>query len=505
MSDRPLDRLLASIQRIGAIPGVNEEEALRRRYLVYMGLLMSVGGVLWGVISTALGLHTASLIPFGYVGITAVNCTLFARDSNFERTRFIQVLASLLLPFFFQWALGGFAASGAMMIWALVALFGSLIFSEARTGMVWLGLFALLTVVSALLDPLFSQLPGAPLLRAHPVPVLAFNLITVCGVAFGLSIALMASRLRATSRLEVALHEIHDLNEQLADTVRKREQDLHEVQTLEASLRQRGQELSDSLERLQATQRELVQREKMASLGSLVAGVAHEVNTPLGVAVTATSLVQEAVDAIQRQVDQNQLKRSVLIERLGEAKEALRMLETNIQRGAELIRQFKTVAVDQSGGAIRSFEVGAYVREVLASLAPILHSRPIEVTVEQSGPVHVTTRAGSLAQVVTNFVTNALTHAFEPTQPGTLVLEVGQSQEQATLVVRDDGRGMPPEVAARAFDPFYTTRGGAGGSGLGLFIVHNLVHEGLGGSVLLESELGRGTTFRVKFPLRIRA
>jgi PAS domain S-box-containing protein len=282
-----------------------------------------------------------------------------------------------------------------------------------------------------------------------------------------------------------------------------RERDYADLAVLESQLRQRADELAASLEALRSTQRELVQREKLASLGVLVAGVAHEVNTPLGVAVTAASVAREALGRLDRLLAEKQVRRSELLAQLETVSSAVGLADTNLHRAAELVRHFKTVAVDQSSSTVRGFELGGYLREVVASLGPLLRRSKVTVRVEQSEDVPVTSRPGSLSQVITNFVTNALTHAFDPDQPGELVLKASQSDGQAVLEVRDDGKGMPPHVAERAFDPFFTTRSGTGGSGLGLFIVHNLVVEGLGGSVTLESAPGRGTTFLLKFPLRL--
>jgi signal transduction histidine kinase len=197
------------------------------------------------------------------------------------------------------------------------------------------------------------------------------------------------------------------------------------------------------------------------------------------------------------------VRRSELLLQLATVRSAVGLADTNLHRAAELVRHFKTVAVDQSSSTVRSFELGTYVREVLASLGPLLRRSKVTVRVEQAEEVPVTSRPGSLSQIITNFVTNALTHAFDPDAAGELVITVGRADALATLEVRDDGKGMPAHVAERAFDPFFTTRSGTGGSGLGLFIVHNLIVEGLGGSVTLDSAPGRGTTFLVKFPVRL--
>lgn len=285
------------------------------------------------------------------------------------------------------------------------------------------------------------------------------------------------------------------------DALAAREREVADLARLEAQLRERADELSASLEALRSTQRELVQREKLASLGVLVAGVAHEVNTPLGVAFTATSVARESIQAVDDIINGKQVRRSELIDRIRTAATAVSLAETNLQRAGELVKQFKTIAADQSNDTIRSFELGTFVQEVLVSLGPMIRRSRLTVRVEQASEIRVTSRAGSLAQVLTNFVTNAILHAYGPEEAGELVFTVSSVGQTAMLVARDHGKGMTPHVAGRAFDPFFTTRAGTGGSGLGLFVVHSLVVEGLGGSIALDSVEGQGTTFTVTFPM----
>jgi signal transduction histidine kinase len=452
-----------------------------------MGVLMSFGGLFWGTLALVLGLWLESLIPFGYAIVTTLNFALFHRTLAFERARLLQVFISMLLPFCFQWVLGGFHSSGATMLWAMVALFGSLIFSSARHGLIWLGLFIGLTILSAAIDNQVMQLPAAATAGAIRDYAMLANLIMVCGITFGLTISLMSGRQKTNERLEAANAQILELNAQLSER--------------EANLSKRTLELSESLDALKSTQRELVRSEKLASLGGLVAGVAHEINTPLGVAVTAGSLAREAVEEMMQQVEGNQVKRSALLGRLGDAREALVTLEANIQRGAALIRNFKTVSVDQTADTVRTFELSSYLGEIISSLSPLVKRSNLFIRVEAEDLVEVRTRAGALSQIVTNLVTNAIHHAFDPQAQGELSFTVSRVGDRARLIVQDNGKGMSPEVVEHVFDPFFTTQRGRGGSGLGLFIVHNLVTEGLSGSIRLESSSGNGTKFTLEFPL----
>ncbi len=482
--------LVDVVGRIGARPGAPESEALQRRYLVYMGVLMSFGGIFWGTFAFKLGLKVESLIPFGYTVITCLNFLVFQRTRRFAQARLVQVFISLALPFLYQWVLGGFHASGNIMIWAMVALFGSLIFSSARHAVVWLGLFIVLTVVSAAIDPIVAKMPAAAVAEKVQEYANIANIITVCGITFGLTIALVSGHQKTNERLELANNQIVELNLRLSER--------------EANLSKRTLELSESLEALKSTQLELIRSEKLASLGGLVAGVAHEINTPLGVAVTAGSLAREAVEEMMKQVESNQVKRSVLLGRLADAHEALTTLEANIERGAALIRNFKTVSVDQTADTVRTFELSDYIGEIISSLSPLIKKSSLFIRIDATEPVEVRTRAGALSQVVTNLITNAIHHAFDPGAHGELAFSVSRIGDRAQLIVQDNGKGMSRDVVEHVFDPFFTTRGGRGGSGLGLFIVHNLVTEGLGGTVRLESSSGNGAKFTLEFPLNCR-
>jgi signal transduction histidine kinase len=251
--------------------------------------------------------------------------------------------------------------------------------------------------------------------------------------------------------------------------------------------------------RSRALQDEIVRQERLASLGRLVAGVAHEISTPLGVAVTAGSLIGEAVDALVRQIESPRPMKSELLKTLAATREGLAILTTNLGRASELMGQFKLVAVDQSSNVMRRVNVGEYVEEVLGSLQPLLRRRKVQVAIECAAPVQTVTVPGALSQVVTNLLQNALTHAFGPEEAGTVTFSVEREDEFTVLACRDNGRGMEQAVANRIFEPFFTTRIGSGGSGLGLFLVNNLVTEALKGDIAVFSMPGQGTTFRVRF------
>ncbi|MCY0991808.1 HAMP domain-containing sensor histidine kinase [Nannocystis sp. ILAH1] len=253
-------------------------------------------------------------------------------------------------------------------------------------------------------------------------------------------------------------------------------------------------------------QRELVRREKLAALGGLVAGVAHEVGTPLGVAVTAVSLAQDCLQELSDAFAAGALRQRDLVGGLGRAREAADIGLGNLQRAAGLVAGFKQLAVDQSSESRRAVALGAHVHELLASLAPLYRRGPHRVEVDVRADLVVTTYPGAIAQIVTNLLHNALVHAFPSGHVGTVILWIDRSADgQVELGCGDDGVGISPELLRRVYEPFFTTARGSGGSGLGLHIVHNLVTDLLCGTIRAESTPGRGARFTVRFPAHAEA
>ena len=261
-------------------------------------------------------------------------------------------------------------------------------------------------------------------------------------------------------------------------------------------------ELAEALARLREAQMQLVQAEKMASLGALVAGVAHEINTPVGVGVTAASTLQARATELRAAYESEALRRSDLDRFVTLAEESSQIILRNLQRAADLIHSFKHVAVDQSSGERRSFKLRGYIDEILLSLRPKLKRTAHVVEVDCPEDLVVDSYPGAIAQVVTNLVTNSLLHAFDETAAGHIRIAVRRDVEHVELTYSDDGRGIPAEHLPRIFDPFFTTRRGTGGTGLGLHIVYNLVTQRLGGSIQVASEPGKGTRFTLRLPAR---
>ncbi|WP_245986845.1 PAS domain-containing sensor histidine kinase [Azospirillum thermophilum] len=270
----------------------------------------------------------------------------------------------------------------------------------------------------------------------------------------------------------------------------------------EEALRQSRDAAEQALRELKATQASLIQAEKMASLGQLVAGVAHEVNTPIGITITGASQLQALMEELERQHAAGALRRSDFQRFLTDGQEMANLILANCTRAANLVQSFKLVAVDQSSDERRSFLLREYVEELLRSLHPTYKNRQgLQIVIDCPEEIELDGYPGALSQILTNLIMNALIHALEPEEPGTITIAARLTDRKTVeLIVADTGRGIAPEVLPKIFDPFFTTRRGSGGSGLGLHIVYNLVTSRLHGTISVDSGLGRGTRFTLRFP-----
>lgn len=273
-----------------------------------------------------------------------------------------------------------------------------------------------------------------------------------------------------------------------------------EIFAANQALEARAEELAGSLASLREAQEALIEREKMAALGALVAGIAHEVNTPLGVAFTALSLGEEQLAALQACMDSGQLTRAKFRMHLNELTESLRLARTNAERSASMMRSFKKVAVDQSSEEPREVLLRELVHDVLASMGPMLRKARVETQREGCDGLRVCVDAGGLVQVLTNLVQNACIHAFEGVEAPRLRVRVETGPAALALEVADNGVGMSDETAARVFQPFFTTRRASGGSGLGMHVVQSLVTQRFEGEVTVRTSPGGGTLWRLRLP-----
>ncbi|MGL6150694.1 MAG: ATP-binding protein [Aeromonas sobria] len=295
------------------------------------------------------------------------------------------------------------------------------------------------------------------------------------------------------TQLKKVEREIIQLNEQLEGKVVERTRSLSEAN---------GQ-LGKAYDDLKQAQQTLVESEKMASLGSLVAGVAHEINTPIGISVTASSYLQERVADFKSHIDSKQLSRSYLTEFTVNLDESMQLLQSNLRRASELIASFKQVAVDQSSEARYNFSLADNLHQVVVSLGHKLKKSQCEVDIQCDPKLSTFSFPGSFTQIYSNLILNSINHGFDNwDKPKKITIKVEQQGEDLLIDYSDNGRGIPPEILPRIFDPFVTSKRGQGGSGLGTHIIYNLVVQLLRGRINCISTPGNGAQFHIRLPIQ---
>jgi C4-dicarboxylate-specific signal transduction histidine kinase len=286
--------------------------------------------------------------------------------------------------------------------------------------------------------------------------------------------------------------QLRSTNEQLELRVQER---THHLQTVNADLEQ-------TMKRLEATQSELVQAGKMAALGGMVAGISHELNTPVGNAKLAASALVENARRLQEIVDSGKVSKSEIQRCTAAFEEGANLIDRSLERASDIVRSFKQVAVDQTSNRRRNFELGEVIRENYILLSPRLNKAGISVNMELPSKFEMNGYPGVIGQVLTNLLENAMLHGYSDSQGGQVdIVAQAVSQDVVRLTVRDYGRGIANEALSKVFDPFYTTRMGQGGSGLGLSIVYSLITHSLAGKISVDSKVGSGTSFILELPM----
>ncbi|WP_170246345.1 sensor histidine kinase [Colwellia hornerae] len=281
-------------------------------------------------------------------------------------------------------------------------------------------------------------------------------------------------------------------------------------QDLEGKVNKRTQALKDSnnellstLEKLHQFQGQLVESEKMASLGDMVAGVAHEVNTPIGLGVTASTLLSDRLIEIKKAFDDKTLKSSQLKKFLVEGEENTAIIYRNLKRAAELIASFKKVAVDQSSEEARTFNIKNLFDDILLTLAPQVKKLPFIINVNCPSELVIKSKPGPINQIIINLIQNSINHGFDDRDHGEITIKISITSDMLTIDYQDDGRGIEPSIINKVFEPFTTTKRGSGGSGLGLHLVYNLVTQALGGKISFSSEIEKGVNFKIIIPTQV--
>jgi signal transduction histidine kinase/ActR/RegA family two-component response regulator len=486
-------RATAALLSLGEPDGPESADArVRRQTLVLGGALMSGGGLLWGVLAIAIDRVPASAIPFGYVLLTLLNFWVLARTRAYPRAQRLQVFISLLLPFLFQACLGGFVSSGVMMLWAMIALVGSLTMSTVRGSVAWLVVYCAFTIASGLYDPEFAARFALDVPPSWTRWFYVINVVVISSIVFTLGLAITQRQRRAIEALEAGQATNRALNAQLQQALARREDDVARLRAAEAALTAQAEGLEAQVRaRTAELQGALVHAEAGTQAKSaFLAVMSHEIRTPLNGILGTADLLQHST------LDEDQATAVRLIRQSGDL--LLGIIND--------VLDFSKIEAGRLELAPRPFDPRAEL-EGLVGLhrgTAVERGLTVDLDVRPSVPARVSADAGRLLQIVGNLVGNAVkfTHAGAVR----VMVDARDEGEQTWLdvTVRDTGIGITPEHVARLFQPFSqadssTTRR-YGGTGLGLAICARLV-EVMGGTIDVDSVPGVGTTFR----FRVRA
>lgn len=348
-----------------------------------------------------------------------------------------------------------------------------------------------------------------------PVPVVA---ISILGVVFGsgyLMQALFTDFTNGRARLTALTNELEERNQQLTaqnTALTQSETQVKELNyTLETRVTERTAALQQAMTQLQQSQASLARADRMSALGTLVAGISHELNTPIGNSVMTASTLSERVKSLQLNVERGNLRRSDLDASMTQFTQGADLILRNLERAAHLLGSFKQVSVDQTSEVRRKFDLAKVVSDVLTTIAPSLKGNSHQVRVDIPEGLILDSFPGPLGQVVINLVHNAHLHGLEGMGDNGVISISAQACDLAAdipgvaLTVSDNGSGIDADNLQRIFEPFFTTRMGRGGTGLGLSIVHNIVHDMLSGRIEVGSQPGEGTHFVIRLPLSVDA
>ncbi|HEY9043880.1 MAG TPA: ATP-binding protein [Rheinheimera sp.] len=309
---------------------------------------------------------------------------------------------------------------------------------------------------------------------------------------------------RKTSGLSQAMMDLQQQKQELEVKQQSLREEIERRRHTEGALRGKQTELEKIVDDLKQAQDRLVQSEKMAALGGLVAGITHEVNTPVGIGVTATSFLAEKLQTLSAAYADKTLTPKMLEHFIEEASQGTELLQSNLIRASELIASFKQIAVDQTSEAVRTINLADYLHEVIRSLQPNFKKTHHQIEVNCPDNIVLSCPAGAISQIFTNLLMNSLIHGFEDMENGLVRITVLDEDDNVDIKYSDNGKGLSPDQLEKLFHPFFTTKRDQGGSGLGTHITYNLVRQTLGGSIQVSSEPGKGLHYHICFPKNLK-
>ncbi len=441
---------------IGPLPTDTEREKLRKRFLVYVALMMMGGGLLWATICLYYRLFLPAAVPLSYIVLSIANLRYFAVSRRFGAVRSFQLLISLVLPFVFQWSLGGFIPSGSVMLWAMTAILGALTFQEIRITLRWYLAYIALTVLTGVIDGNVVRY-ASPGSSSPETALFVVNIIGVSIIVFGLMVYFVRSN-------DLAYEELELLHSELIES-----------------------------------QAQLVHAEKMASIGSLTAGIMHEINTPIGVINSNTDISSRCVDSIETAIQSCETIDDVknndkLQQLLAMIRTSARTTTQSSDRITSLVNSLKNVArLDEA--ALQKTQLHEGIDSALDLLSHEIEGR-IQVLKEYGDIPQVACHPGELNQVFMTVLKNAV-EAIDG--QGRITIRSFEKGGSVHVEIEDSGAGMAPEQLQRIFDPRFKQKGSRVSTGWGLFTAYKVMEKHKG-QIKVESQAGEGTFVTVVLP-----
>jgi signal transduction histidine kinase len=304
---------------------------------------------------------------------------------------------------------------------------------------------------------------------------------------------------RKTSSLSTTMLEMNKQQRELIEQQEQLQAENIRRSHTEQTLTQTNKELKNSIQELNKAQERLLDAEKMAILGKLSAEISHEINTPIGVSITSTSYLSDLLSSLKQEITSQKLSKRSLDDFTKNADQSLHLLLNNLNRASDLITSYKQVAVDQTSDKTRKINVAQYIDEIIQSLHPKLKKTKHVIKVNCASNIDIYCHAGAISQIFTNLIINSIIHGFEGIEHGIITINAELKGERLHLHYQDNGIGVPQEKLSQLFVPFYTTKAGAGGTGLGTHIVNELVTDSLNGTITAHSEAGQGLSYDIAF------
>ena len=305
---------------------------------------------------------------------------------------------------------------------------------------------------------------------------------------------------KKTANLSQAMMDLQKQKYQLEMNQQNLKEEIETRRRTESELVHKTTELEKTIDTLSMAQGKLVESEKLAALGGLVAGITHDVNTPIGVGVTATTYLHDRIQDLGKRFEEKSLNSNDMKAFIAEGNQSIELLHNNLNRASELIASFKQIAVDQASEAVRTINLKTYLKEIITSLKPKLKKAKHDINISCDDDITLKVPAGAISQIFTNFLMNSVLHGFDGMEDGLIDIKIEDKGDNVAIEYSDNGKGVSPAQLKMLFEPFYTTKREEGGSGLGTNIAFNLVKQTLDGEIEAYSEEGQGLTYKIEFP-----